>query len=692
MTLPRRSALSVLCALAIGGLTACDGGGGKPRPVLFVTIDTLRADAIGVIGGGTHTPTLDALATEGVLFDDAVSVTPITGPSHASMLSGLYPYHHGVRNNGQGVPADTPLVAQILHEKGFATGGFISGFPLDGMFGFGRGFDHYDDAFDASSASALAERSAEATTKAALQWIEGQGARPWFGWVHYYDPHTPYTAPAAYAQQGPRAEYLAEVAYVDHWLGELVRAARRVSPDVVVIVTSDHGEGLGDHGEVDHGLLLYQSTLRVPLIIHAQGGDFTPRLLATPVRSVDIAPTLLGIAGVDVPRATPMDGVDLAPLLHGGTLEVPPAYSETFFGAVTYGWAPLRALREGAVKRVEGAHARVFDLSAHPDEIRPMGEDEAAAPGSRLESLLATVPAAPPAASAPADGDAIAKLRSLGYLGAGTTVDADRWDADIDPEDMLPEHNQILRAQNELDTGNLAMAEGRFKAILSLSPSNRVAWLRLGSLQASQRRLVEAADSFMRAVTLDPHNTEARYQYGQILMELRRFRDAAIQWAEVTRDQPERAVAWSNLGTSLLFDGQHDAAIEALSRAVSLAPQAADLRENLVRAQMKAGDTKGAIDSLEALAGLQGDAFELAAVQARLLADQGDVASAERSLVRARPGQEDFAGAHLALALRLAASRPDAAATHLRSAIDADPRLRSAAESDPELAPLLERD
>lgn len=569
--------MTVLIGVVLAVLLFQGAPDSRPRPILLITIDTLRADALGVIGGGSQSPEFDRLAGDGLLFSNAVSAAPTTGPSHASILSGQFPWRHGYRNNGQVLSARTPMLAQLLTEAGYETGGFISGFPLNRMFGFDRGFAHYDDDFGSSS-----ERLAAETTGRTIDWLRQVKGPRWFAWVHYFDPHTPYQAPPSFRQQGEHADYLGEVAYVDHWLGELVRAARAISPDVVIVITSDHGEGLGDHGELDHGLLLYQSTLRVPLLLIAPRVGATGLTSSLPVRSADIVPTLLSLVGVSA--SATVDGIDLSPLLHGKSIELPPAYSETYFGSFTYGWAPLRALREGNLKRIEGAYPRLFNLDTDPGEQRPVDSNAA---GARLESLLAAIPDTEPATStaSPVASEAMRRLQSLGYLGAGGTDDNRSWDAGIDPEDRIAEHSQVWTAQMLLDDGDAELAEARFRAIAQLSPDNRVAWLRLGAIAFAHGRLDEAAINFQTAVALDPLNAEAQYQLAGVLTSQRRYRDAAHHWAEVTRLQPTRAVAWSNLGAVLLMDDQTDASIAALTEAVRLSPGSAELRENLARAK-----------------------------------------------------------------------------------------------------------
>ncbi|HSX59751.1 MAG TPA: sulfatase-like hydrolase/transferase [Tahibacter sp.] len=691
------AAAGIVATLALGlGLlvsrreTAPDCGS---VPVLLITVDTLRADALSALGSRVATPRIDALAREGALFEQAVSAAPLTGPSHATILTGLYPNRHGIRDNGQVLGTDPPGLAAWLGACGYAGGGFVSGFPLHRQFGFDHGFDHYDDNFAAAAGNnpfALRERRAEDTVRAALAWINQRQTPDWFAWVHLYDPHTPYAAPEAFRQTGENGAYLAEVAYTDHWVGELVRDVRRRYPDAVVVLTSDHGEGLGEHGEYDHGLLLYQSTMRVPLIVSAPGRVPAQRQ-SVPVRTADIAPTVLALAGAPVPAG--LDGIDLLPALHTASAPAAqPAYSESYFGAYTYGWAPLQALREGDWKRIQGVRGEVFDLSADPHETTPRNDAAAATRDARLESLLASLPQPARSAAQPdaPSAEATARLRSLGYLSAGSPDTPARWRNDVDPRDRLAEHAAVLQAQQALDGAHWPEAERRLRELVLDHPDNRVAWLRLGALLMAKRDVEGGLLSLDRAVELDPENPETRYQLAEALLRARRFAAAADAWAEVTRRQPKRAAAWSNLGAALLFDGRTDAAISALEQAVALSPGAANLLENLAQAQLRGGRRGAAIATLRQQAQLQGDAFPLAALLALQLAGEGDRAGAEQWLGRARPGQDSYAEAHLALAVAWAGEDRPRAAGHLRHALAAKPQLRDTVAASAELAGLLD--
>jgi len=301
-------------ALVLGVLPGCRRASPKPsegRPnVLLVTIDTLRADRVGCYGhASASTPVLDALAARGVRFETAIAHVPLTGPSHASILTGLGPLGHGFRENaGFVLPTQVKSCAQDFRERGYRTAAFVSAFPLDRRFGFDRGFDVYDDHLPRGNdprRTPYVERFADATTDAVLRWLESPAetpARPFFLWVHYYDPHAPYEPPGEFAARFRTAPYDGEVAFADQQLGRLLRALeqRGLLARTLVLAMSDHGEGLGEHGEGTHGLFVYDSTLKVPFIV-AGPGVATPRVAPTVARVIDVLPTLLDYAGLAPP-------------------------------------------------------------------------------------------------------------------------------------------------------------------------------------------------------------------------------------------------------------------------------------------------------------------------------------------------------------------------------------------------------
>ncbi len=426
------------------------------RPnVLLVTIDTLRADRLGCYGYRTAaTPTLDGLAARGARFETAIAHTPLTGPSHASILTGLSPLGHGFRNNSGFVLAPAiKTAAEDFKQAGYRTAAVISGFPLDRRFGFDRGFDAYEDHLPRGNdprRTPYVERPANATTDAALRWLASLDVRqptPWFLWVHYYDPHAPYEPPGDLATRYAASPYDGEVAFVDRELGRLLRALeeKQALARTLVVATADHGESLGEHGEGTHGVFVYDATVRIPLIMAG------PRIAAgklsnTVGRLIDVLPTMLDYAGIRL-RAD-LDGRSLRPTIEGHAMGDAPAYAESLYGQLELGWAPLYAWRTSKLKFIDAPRPELYDLEHDASEV----VNAAGSQPTRVEELRRALDAAlrqsPPSAAAAIDPEAAERLRALGYVSGGSAPRATGRPL-RDPKDgvrMLPRLNRGMSA------------------------------------------------------------------------------------------------------------------------------------------------------------------------------------------------------------------------------------------------------
>jgi arylsulfatase A-like enzyme len=407
----RLSAACVVLALS----AACSRTGDAPRPrhVLLITIDTLRADRVGAYGyARAHTPRLDALARGGALFTHAYAAAPITLPSHATMLSGRYPPHHGARDNGIRMSAATPTLATVLQPQGFRTGAFVAAFPLDHQFGLERGFAVYSDRLPRDAMGRQAnERPASAVVSEAIDWLgnpQSAVRQPqFFLWLHCFEPHAPYEGDPS----RPVAErYDQEIATVDREIGRLLDALGPSLVDTLVDVAGDHGEAFGEHGEYAHSLFVYDTTLRVPLIISGPG--IAPRRIDEPVTLADLAPTIARRLGVALPDA---DGIDLSPALAGRPLASRELYAESFAPLVEFGWAPLRSVRSGAWKYTAAPKPELFDLAhdaAEQQNVVAAHADVAQSLDARVNRIADDSLSAATGAS----NDATARLRALGYL------------------------------------------------------------------------------------------------------------------------------------------------------------------------------------------------------------------------------------------------------------------------------------
>lgn len=456
--------------VAIAALLVLSCAPSPPRParpnVLLITLDTVRADRIGAYGyAGAATPRLDALAKRGVRFASAMAAAPITAPSHASMLTGLNPPRHGVRDNGSfALAVSVPSVAEAFQRGGYRTGAFVSGFPLDRRFGMSRGFDVYDDRLargEDPRRAPYVERQAGPTTDRALAFLASNDGRPYFAWVHYFDAHAPYDAPEPYAARFASSPYDGEIAYVDAHVGRVLDATSK-SP-TVVLVTADHGESLGEHGESTHGVFVYDATLSVPFLLAGPGvgSGLVSRLLA---RGVDVAPTLLDLAGM--PALGDIDGRSLRDAANGRTQPEQPAYAESLFAERNLGWAPLYAWRTGRDKLILAPSLELYDLEADPGETNNRAT---AAPGQVDEMrgpLVAAGSASGPTRAAAASAEAGERLRALGYLGGGQPAGTG---SGRDPKSALGVLKRLERGLAEA-RANPAVAIAELTAVLAEDP------------------------------------------------------------------------------------------------------------------------------------------------------------------------------------------------------------------------------
>jgi choline-sulfatase len=657
-------------------------GSGHAPNVLLITLDTLRPDALGWVGGKNATPALDRLAAQGLRFPAAVSPVPLTFPAHVAMMTGVLPRRMGIHDNGQTLGPEPETLAQLLRARGYSTAAFVSGYPLSRASGLDRGFEAYDDHFTAGEGESL-ERPAPETTKAALGWLANARA-PWFLWVHYYDPHYPYEPPPAFARPGPRGTYDGEVAFADHAIGELLAAAEsRAAGALLTVFAGDHGESLGEHGEGTHGFFVYDATVLVPVVLRFPGA-----IVAGPggdARLVDLAPTVLDLAGA--PRAGLADGASLC----GKRVGIPAAYIETYQPWLSYGWAPLRAVRSGRWKLIGAPRPELYDLATDPQELNNRFAEERDR-ARELEIARRQLESLPPVAAPgkSADAEAVAKLRSLGYLGSGGDAGEPPATGLRDPKDGRELRDLLTEADGLLRAGKAAPAVAKFDAVLARDPENRFALLRSGVALLAAGDAARAAARLAKAVERNPGQPEARSALSRALIRSGHPADAIPHAMEVVRLQPRRAAGWAELGTALGRAGKAPEAVRSFERAVELEPQDAGLLARLAFAEHAAGRIADAARDLSRSAAAAGGSFEHSAALGVLLFDSGRAEEARRWLVASRREDPDFAEARFRLAL-LEVERGDreAARRALAQAVAAAPALRKRAKTDSRVSALL---
>jgi choline-sulfatase len=522
----------VVIAVAVWQWSATRSDG----PIILISIDTLRADRLPAYGYTQGSaPVIDALAADGVLFEQAYAQSPQTLPSHTSMFTGQLPFEHGVRDNiGFVLPDGATTLAQRLQAEGYATGGFVSSFVLRRQVGLDRGFDVYDDRLPAAGPDrplGLMQRAGTETAAAAITWLQSQSSSRYFLFFHIYEPHAPYTPPVVPASGDL---YDGEVTHADAIVGQVIAAlkARGDYDAATIILLSDHGEGLGDHGEDEHGLFLYRTTIQTPLIIKQAGGRSAGRRVSVPVQHTDLVPTVLAIA--DLPADAALKGRSLVPVLDGGTSLPPvPIYAEAMSPRYHFGWSELYALTDDRYRLIRAPRDELFDLSTDPLETRSIVDDRAqvhAAMRSALDSLIANADITAPSSVSDEDRQ---RLAALGYVGSqtGTPLSAPG-DALPDPKDKRDVLRRYQRASALASEGRWADAAAAYTALLQAEPDMIDGWLKLAGASERIGRLPEALAAYREVINRDGGNAAALTGAAAIFVQLGQF-DQARAHAEL---------------------------------------------------------------------------------------------------------------------------------------------------------------
>ncbi len=637
--------------------------------VVLLTVDTLRADAPGFAGNtAVETPVLDRLAEQGRVFPRAHAHNVVTLPSHANILTGLYPYQHGIRDNsGFRLGESVPTLATALREAGYATAAFVAAFPLDSQFGLDRGFEVYDDRYPEGSDPTeftLPERRGDEVVAAALEWWRRKRGRRRFLWVHVFDPHAPYAPPEPFASRYRDAPYLGEVAATDAFLAPLLEPfLDHREPPAVIAFTADHGEALGDHGELTHGLFAYEPTLAVPLVLWGPG--VAPGRDARPARHVDLMPTLIEAAGAAVPDGLPgrslLGDPESLPAIR------PPSYFEALSANLNRGWAPLRGLIRDGRKLVALPLPELYDLTRNPGETENLIDVERRA----ARTLLAALPVEstwPPARGVRPPGEVspetAARLGSLGYLG-GEAGPRTSYGPEDDPKRLVELDRMMHRVIELYSSGELGAAVELAGAVVERRPSMALgrsllaqALLENGDTTEAIRVMRQARESGAATDTLlrqlgltlaetgdaagaievlrplaEGENPRSLNAFALALTEAGRHREAGAvlertlavdadnptaheqlglvalrrgRWAEA-RDRSRRALelndrlprAWNHLGVALFQLADAGGALDAWQHAVELDPGLLDALYNLGTKALEHGRDDQAREALQ---------------------------------------------------------------------------------------------
>jgi arylsulfatase A-like enzyme/Tfp pilus assembly protein PilF len=618
--------------------------------VVVITLDTTRADRIGIYGAhDVETPTIDRLGNEGVLFEQAVSVAPLTLPAHSSIFTGKFPPEHGVRDNGGFFlgPEQTTL-AEVLKARGYRTGAFVAAYVLAAKWGINQGFDTYFDDFDLSQTRALSlsaiQRPANEVLDKALPWIEQSGNSPFFAWIHLYDAHSPYRPPEPFASRYKAHPYNGEIAFVDSQIARLVAAlqTRNLYDRTIIVVMGDHGESLGEHGEGSHGFFVYNSVTRVPFVIRAPFTLTGHRRVADPVRSVDVMPTVLDLLGA--PPAAGVSGASLVPLMTGAKTELAlDAYSEAMYPLHHYGWSDLHALRSGRYKVIDAPRPELYDIDRDPGETTNLFADRRAL-GDRMIGQLRTIEGgfAKTAAAMPAadvDPEARERLAALGYVGTFVATSSDPRAGRADPKDKIELFNKLNTA-TDLSKDRDTNAESSFARVIALltdviKEDDQVidAWFMRGTKYLAHGDLEKAVEDFKHALTLKPDYDLAVSNLAQAYRRMGNDDAALAGFERYLALDPKDPFVQYQMGEIWLDRGDLARAEGLFRRALEVDPSVVAARNALGVIALQRGDPATA-DRLirEALAAKP--TLRLAHFNLALLAEgRGDISAAEREYI-----------------------------------------------------------
>ncbi len=569
----------------------------KPNVILF-TLDTTRADHLACYGyPNVRTPNLDALARRGVLFEHAASASPLTLPSHSTIMTGMYPTHHGVRVNGNTALGDEQTtLAEVFAGQGYETGAFIAAFVLDGRWGLKQGFAHYDDRFDLKKYKHIdlgaVQRPGNEIMDAALTWLDEKKGRPFFTWIHLYDPHMPYAPPepyrTEYGARGPIGLYDGEIAFMDEQIGRCVAWLDKNGLDksTVILLVGDHGEGLGSHGEGSHGYYIYDYATHVPLIISSPFAAIQGKRVASQVRTVDVFPTLLDMAGLSDPVKP--EGKSLAPLLfHPEEESGEPAYSESMSPNLQFGWGALHSLRTLRYKYIDAPRPELYDVSTDPEEsvnLLPQSQDIARKMKADLDRLMAESSVGAPAPQAAnLDKETMERLTALGYVGGPVSSKKASAPGETlpDPKDKLLVFNAVTRAGELFVNNQYKEAAEGLEAALKNEPIIPQAMLVLATCYDELGRREEAKATLDALLKAEPESVQGLIVLANILLEEKKDDDVLALCKQALAVDERNNSALSLIGQVYMGRLQYAEALPYIERAVDVQPKVARDRLNL---------------------------------------------------------------------------------------------------------------
>ncbi len=694
--------------------------------ILVITTDTTRADHIGCYGNrGVKTPVLDRLAADGILCAHATTPSPSTLPAHSSLLTGLYPYNHGARANGTfRLQDDVTTLAERLKAEGYQTGAFVSAFVLDSRYGLDQGFDLYHDDLTKGmkySANMFRERAAELTNEPATKWLRENAGddKPFFMWVHYFDPHAVYLPPEPFRSQYKHDPYDGEIAYVDSQIGVLLSQLEDlgVRDKTLVIYTSDHGEGLGEHGEQTHSLLVYDSTLHVPMIWHAPGGLPAGKILERQTCLIDVAPTILHLLGMDVPAE--LDGINLCKQSAEDERSV---LIETIATMTMHGWAPLIGVRRDDYKYILAPTPELYDLVEDPGEINNLHDDSPNLVkefGNQLANWLGDDPylakkGGIDLGNMEVDDEAMRRLAALGYIKTSSDDEIEeaylldpkdqvlQWEmvqkamhlkAEGDPLGAIPILEQALAespgdvyarsilAHAYQQMGELERAMTHLQFAVETEPNNEGLWLSIAGLHLRQRDFKEAQSALEKALAIEPESAQAYLIQGQLAVQGGDPNEGLSLYRKALEMDPGTTGPSANnaIGMLHLVFGRFDEARDAFENAIRLDSLNGIAHDGLANILIHQGRTEQAMRELQIALKFDPSQVRALATLAALMSQKGEHDEALEIAERALKVSPKFSILHNNLGLIYRRREQlDLAETHYKLAIEYDSRQDAA--------------
>lgn len=616
--------------------------GDKDWNVILITVDTLRADKVGCYGNANvATPTMDAFAARGIRYENCISQTPLTLPSHTTIMTGTLPIFHGVRDNGGFVvPAELETMAEVFKAKGYDTAAFVAAYVLDSKWGLNQGFDTYFDKFDLSRFEKISlaevQRPANEVIDEALGWLEKKKNGKFFAWIHLYDPHTPYAPPEPFRSEYPHNPYLGEIAYTDTQLARLWDFLDRngLRDNLLLVFAADHGESLGEHQETTHGFFVYQAALHVPLIIATPFPELQGRTSSETVGLVDIMPTVCDMAGIPVPAE--VQGKSLVPsFFRPGAAADRLAYSETFYPRYHYGWSDLRSVQDGRFKLIIAPVPELYDLGKDPGEEKNLVYLEKEV----FEDLSARAEALMREAGQNAlevdlgkvDEETREKLAALGYIGSFTDSSKLQGKKLADPKDKIRVFNELSGARESGLAGDPEEAIRAISTIIAEDPTIADAYFSLGNVLHRARRFEQAAEAFKKSLELKPDDSFAVLNIANSYQAMGRFDEAEKFVLDYIARGFEDSQLYFLLGNLKVHHNEPEKAIPYFEKCLEVNPRSASAHNALAAVYLNrdaSGDLARAEDHLNSASAINPTLMSVRYNMAQLREKQNRLAEA----------------------------------------------------------------